>query len=368
MRLAFIKKRFSFHGGAERYLQTLIKQLIKLGHEIHVFANQWVDEKGITFHKVNILPVTSFLSTLTFNRDSRFKIQNSKFDCIISFERTTYQDIYRAGEGCHAEWLRIRSGFEPLYKRATFRINPLHLLLLELEKKIFRDTRLIIANSRMVKGQIIRHYGVPEDKIIIIYNGVDSKRFNPRNRDLWRHNIRNSLGISAESMVFLFVGSGFERKGLGTLIRALPLIKANTKVLIIGKGRVDKYMTLAKNLGVSERLLFLGTQNEIERFYAVADLFVLPTLYDPFSNATLEAMASGLPVITTKNNGVAELIEDGKEGYVTRSLSDPEELADRINLCLPHLDHMGKRARLKAEGYPIEKSTKDFIEAIKGLS
>lgn len=368
MRLAFIKKRFSIHGGAERYLQTLIRELIKLGHEIHVFANQWSDEEGVSFHKVDIIPFTSFLSTLTFSRNSRFEIQDSKFDCIISFERTTQQDIYRAGEGCHAAWLRIRTRFEPLYKKASFKINPLHLLLLHLEKRIFRNTRLIIANSKMVKEQIIKHYKVPEDRIITIYNGVDLERFNPRNRDLWRHSVRDSLGISEESIVLLFVGSGFERKGLGTLIKALPLIKADTMVLIIGKGRVDKYRDLAMACGVSERVLFLGIQNEIERFYATADLFVMPTLYDPFSNATLEAMASGLPVITTKNNGVAELIGKGKEGYVMESLSDPEELADKINLCQPLLDYMGKMARQKAEGLPIEKSAKDFIEAIEGLS
>lgn len=371
VRLAFIKKRFFIHGGAERYLQTLIRQLIKFGHEIHVFANKWSDEEGVIFHKVDIIPFTSFLGSLTFNINAGSQIANHKsrpFDCIISFERTTHQDIYRAGEGCHAEWLRIRSGFEPLYKKATFKINPLHLLLLHLEKRIFRDTRLVIANSKMVKEQIINHYGLPEDRILTIYNGADLERFNPQNRDLWRHSVRHSLGISEESMVLLFVGSGFERKGLGTLIKALPLIKTDTKVLIIGKGRVNKYTAIAKRLGVSERILFLGTQNEIERFYAAADLFVLPTLYDPFSNATLEAMASGIPVITTENNGVAEIIENGKEGYVMEFISDHKELADRVNLCQPLLDYMGKMARLKAEEFPIEKSTKDFIGAIERLS
>ncbi|MFN3480648.1 MAG: glycosyltransferase family 4 protein [Thermodesulfovibrionales bacterium] len=366
VRLAFIKKRFFIHGGAERYLQTLIRELIKLGHEIHVFANQWSDEEGIIFHKVDIIPFTSFLSTFTFNRNSRFKIQDSRFDCIISFERTTHQDIYRAGEGCHAEWLRIRSGFEPLYKKVTFKINPLHLLLLHLEKRIFRDTRLIIANSKMVKEQIIKHYGVPDDKIITIYNGVDLERFNPGNREPWRHSVRDSLGISEESMVLLFVGSGFERKGLGTLIKALPLIKADTKVLILGKGKVYKYMALAKRLGVSERILFLGAQSEIERFYVAADLFVLPTLYDPFSNATLEAMASGLPVITTNNNGAAEIIDNRKEGYVIESLSDHEELADKINLTLSNLAEMGEAARKKAEGFSIERAAEEFIKTIEG--
>ncbi len=367
MRLAFIKKRFSIHGGAERYLQTLIRQLMDAGQEIHVFANQWSVEEGIIFHRVNIIPITSFLGALTFNMNvrSRLSAKSSRFyDCIISFERTTCQDIYRAGDGCHAEWLRIRSQFEPLYKMVSFRINPFHIVLLNLEKRIFNETRLIIVNSRMVKRQILEHYQIPEDKIRIIYNGVDLERFNPKNRDIWRHTIRAGLSISEDSIVLLFVGSGFERKGLSTLIKALRFTNKNIKVLIIGKGSYERYMELAKDLGVKDRLIPLGIQHEVEKFYAASDIFVLPTLYDPFSNASLEAMASGIPVITTKNNGMAEIIEDGREGFVTNNLSDPEELADKITLCISNHDPMGKAARQRAEEYSIKGVTEEFIKTI----
>lgn len=368
MRLAFIKKKFSIHGGAERYLQTLIQHLKNSGHEIHVFANQWVDEEGIIFHKVNIIPFTSFLSMLTFdiNAKSRVKGHESRFyDCIISFERTTYQDIYRAGEGCHAEWLDIRAMVEPLYKRLSFKINPLHITLINLEKKLFENTKLIIANSKMVREQIIRHYAVPEDRIMIIYNGVDLARFSPENKKKWRDDTRDNLSIPKGSKVLLFVGSGFERKGLKTLIHAIPLIKGDVKTLIVGKGNTNKYKALAEKLRVSDKIIFLGTQKDIEKYYAASDLFVLPTLYDPFSNATLEAMASGIPVITTKNNGVAELIENGHEGFVIDSLSDAKELADKINLSLVNPEYMGKTAREKASAFPIEMAARKFIGAMQ---
>ncbi len=370
MRLAFIKKRFSIHGGAERYLQTLLKELKDSGHEIHVLANQWMEEEGVTFHKVNIIPFTSFLSMLTFNINARSRVKGRGarvYDCIISFERTTCQDIYRAGEGCHAEWLKIRSLAEPIYKRVSFKINPLHVYMLKLEKEIFKNTKLIVANSEMVKRQIIDHYAIPEEKVIVIYNGVDLMRFSPQNKDRWRKDVRESLNISRDTKVLLFVGSGFERKGLRTFIKALPLIKdRNVIAIIIGRGDTDRYRAMAEKFGVLNHILFLGVQKEIERFYAASDLFVLPTLYDPFSNATLEALASGLPVITTKNNGAAELIENGQEGFVMEDLFNSEELAERIDHCLNDHESMGRMARKRAEGLPIEVAAERFIKAIEG--
>lgn len=375
VRLAFIKKKFSIHGGAERYLQTLITHLKNEGHEIHIFSNKWTETDGIIFHKVNILPFGSFLSTLTFNINSRFTVcglrwqGNQRFyDCVISFERTTSQDIYRAGEGCHAEWLKIRSEIEPFYKRLSFKINPLHITLLNLERKLFLNTKMIIANSKMVKEQIIKHYAIPEERTTVIYNGVDLKRFSPQNKDKWRKDVRNTLGISENSKVLLFVGSGFERKGLKTFINALPSINDhNFKALIIGKGNTDKYRAIAKRLGVLRHTLFLGTQKEIEKFYAAADLFVLPTLYDPFSNATLEAMASGLPVITTKNNGAAELIKNGDEGFVMNDLFNSQELADKIILSLNNLKFMSEKASEKAAAFPIERAAQEFTTVIEQL-
>ncbi|MBI5188684.1 MAG: glycosyltransferase family 4 protein [Nitrospirae bacterium] len=353
------------------YLQTLIDYLKRTGHEIHILANRWSDEEGIIFHKINRSQFGSFLSTITFNQNTKKAIKDIAPDCAISFERTTCQDIYRAGEGCHIEWLKQRETIDPFWKRFTFRINPLHITLLNLERKIFRDTGLIIANSNMVKSQIVKHYGVPENRIRVIYNGVDLRRFSPQNRERWRDKVRKGLSIPEDAKVILFVGSGFERKGLKTLLRALSVFKMtgdsslkNVYLLVIGKGNIKKFKSIAEGYGVKDGVYFLGIQRDIERFYGAADLFVLPTIYDPFSNATIEAMSSGLPVITTIYNGVSELIENNVEGFILKNVLDSDELSEKIRFTLLDSTIMGNSARQKAENFSIEDAARKFLEVI----
>jgi len=364
MKIVFIKRNFSYHGGAEKYLASLIDFLKKENHEIHIFSNKWLMDAKINFHRVRIFPFGSFLKAWSFNRN--LKINLNEYDCVLSFERTTSQHIYRAGEGCHRKWLELRKQIEPFYKKISFKINPLHRYYLRLEKDIFEKTPLIIANSEMVKNEIIDSYKISSEKIIVVYNGVDLNRFSPENRRKFAQ-FKKEIEISEDEKILLFLGSGFKRKGLETLIKALPFVNENVKLLVIGKGNPEKYIKIAKKSGIYRRILFLGTQREIEKFYAISDLFVLPTLYDPFSNATLEAMASGIPVITTKNNGVAELIKDGSEGYVLKDLLNAQELADKINIALKNLSIMGFFARKKAEQFSIEEQAKKIIEVIKCL-
>ncbi|HEX8950044.1 MAG TPA: glycosyltransferase family 4 protein [Dissulfurispiraceae bacterium] len=368
-KLFFIKKRFSIHGGGENYMRTLVDRL-KGEYEITVLSSKWVETEGIRFQKVPDrkmgLKMGSFLSTSTFNKNVCAALGEAAPHCTVSFERTTCQDIYRAGEGCHAEWLEIRSRIEPLYKKLSFRINPLHLSLLSLEKELFSSTGSIIANSKMVRDNILKHYPVPPERISIIYNGVDLMRFNPGNKGRWRKKVREGLGIREDIKLLLFVGSGFKRKGLAALIDAAALVKRNDiRVIVIGKGDTAAYESLAGELGVRDRIVFLPPQKEIERFYAASDLFVLPTLYDPFSNATLEAMAAGIPVITTKANGVAELVEEGREGLTVSNPLDTKELAGKIESSLAGLGPMGENARRKAEGFPIERAAVEFTEVIR---
>jgi UDP-glucose:(heptosyl)LPS alpha-1,3-glucosyltransferase len=369
MRLAFVKKRFSVHGGAERYMKTLLGALKKEGHDIHIYANRWAEEPGVTFHKVNIFSATSFLSVYSFSKNVASALKREKYDCIVSFERTEYQDIFRAGDGCHKTWLDIRAEVEPEYKKWSFRLNPLHRYMLALEKKIFTETPLIVVNSRLVKGQIMRYYRTPEEKIAVTYNGVDLETYSPENKKKWRAGIRASLGINEADKVLLFVGSGFKRKGVETLIRSLPVIRlqGDQKViaLIVGKGDSAYYRKLSASLGVGNNVLFAGPQQEIARYYAAADVFVLPTIYDPFSNACLEAMASGLPVVTTRNNGAAEIMEDGKEGFCAQSLADPAELAGKISVTIQNAETMGKMARARAGEFAIDKAAEEFTGLIR---
>jgi UDP-glucose:(heptosyl)LPS alpha-1,3-glucosyltransferase len=207
---------------------------------------------------------------------------------------------------------------------------------------------------------------------------VDLSRFSPSNSGIYRDEIRKRYGISDNDIVLLFVGSGFERKGLGFLINAISRLKtprprsakrggqdSRLKLLVVGKGNYNYYRQMAKKSGIEKDVIFVGTTNEIEKFYASSDIFILPSFYDPFSNACLEAMASGLPVITTRNTGASEIIEDGKEGFILDDPSNVEEMASKIGLLMDQnlREAFGKRARQKAEGFIIG----DSVRKIMGL-
>jgi UDP-glucose:(heptosyl)LPS alpha-1,3-glucosyltransferase len=341
MKIALVRKAYTPYGGAERYLTQMIERLRGRGHEVHVFARQWdsatamAGEKAGIFHPVPVIPSPSFLEALSFAHFSQSLLKKEEFDIIHSFERTLYQDIYRAGDGCHREWLLRRKKIDPWLKRLTHPLNPLHRTLLFLEKHLFQSPRLkkIIANSRTGKEEIIRHYGVPGEKIEVIYNGVDLETFHPRNVALFRRALRRELKIPLEAPVVLFLGSGYRRKGLDSLIAAMPRIKKVARqaaLVVAGKGEVKRYREKARGMGVERNILFLGPTQRSRELYAASDLFALPTIYDPFSNACLEAMATGIPVLTSRANGVSELILDRKNGFLLQDPLDAGEIADKI--------------------------------------
>ncbi len=363
-KLFFIKKRFSLHGGAENYMKTLVNQL-KHDYEITILSTQWEPSDGICFSYVPSTRITSVISLITFNRNACKAVKTGAPDCTVSFERTLCQDIYRAGEGCHAEWLAIRSDLEPFYKQISFKINPLHLSLLKMERTLFSETKRIIANSNMVKANIMKHYGINSEKIELLYNGVDLGRFTPDNKAIWRSRMRKDLALREDVNLLLFVGTGFSRKGLKVLLEAVPLLRnKRVHVMVIGKGPSGKFREFSVRHGIADRIHFMGPQQGIEKYYAAADLFVLPTIYDPFSNATLEAMASGLPVITTRNNGAAELIRNGEEGFVVNDMLDERELAVHIDSALSDAGRMGEAARRKAGEFDIGKTARAFAKII----
>ncbi len=264
--------------------------------------------------------------------NSRRMLKREQFDIIHSFERTLYQDVYRAGDGCHREWLVQRRTIDPWYKTITNAINPLHLSLLRIEREIFREGNYkgIIAISERGKEEIVKHYGVPPEKITVIYNAVDTKRFDLKERKTIRSEVRESLGIPQEVPVLLFVGSGFKRKGVPAAIRALARLDPEIRLMVIGKDSVDPYRSLAKREGVDRRVIFVGPVVDVENYYVAGDLFVFPTIYEPFGNVCLEAMAAGLTVVTSRICGASELIHEGKNGYIVNNPIDHDEIADKV--------------------------------------
>jgi UDP-glucose:(heptosyl)LPS alpha-1,3-glucosyltransferase len=363
MRIGIIKQRFTgLGGGSERYTSGLVAALKKMGHELHVFTATWdqsAEAQCVILHRVPVMGVFSFTRQWSFARGCRRALERAPCDLVFSLERSLRQDIARAGGGCHREWMARRNHNAPFLKRILLRLNPLHAVLLHLERQTYSpdNTRFIIANSHRGKEEIIRHYGFPAERIFVVHNGADCERFKPVPRP------------ARDEFVLLLVGSGFERKGVEFAIRALARLPARVRLRVAGKGRRGPYLRLAKKLGVTGRVQFLGTSACIEAEYADGDLLVHPAIYEPFSNACLEAMACGLPVVSSRINGASEVITPGKDGAVVDDPGDSAALAAAIEPFLNPQTYAAasRAARLTAELLPFSRNVEQTLEVIRRL-
>ncbi|MFQ5480308.1 MAG: glycosyltransferase family 4 protein [Thermodesulfobacteriota bacterium] len=367
MRIGIIRGRYNPYGGAEVFVTRFIEGLREKGHEVVVFSAEWPESEGVTLHRISSKG-PSFLRPLLFAREVQKAVVSEAPDYVISFERTFSQDIYRAGDGCHREWLTRRKRTVGPLKRLLITLNPKHRVLLYLEKRLFTDPRLkkVVANSRRGKEEITRLYGLRPERICVIYNGIDLSKLQTIDKAAKRERLRKQLNIAPEAPVLLFVGSGFERKGLLYLIRALALLPKETKLVVIGKGHSGPYKKEAQRLGAWERVIFLGAVKGAVNYYPLADVFVLPSIYEPFSNACLEAMASGLPVVSSRVGGVSEVIVDGLSGGVAEDPTDPKTLAASIR---PFLNRdkaasAGTLARKEALTHTMDGNVEGFLKLI----
>jgi UDP-glucose:(heptosyl)LPS alpha-1,3-glucosyltransferase len=342
MKIGLIKRSFRLQGGGERQIGYLIEGLLARGHEVALFSQHPPPQKlagGLSWHAVAPWPGPPALRALGFALRVRAVLRRVDLTLAQSFDRTLGQQIYRAGEGVHREWLARKRQTVGPFARGWTHVRPLDRVMLALERRILTETPLIIANSLQGKRDIMRHYGTPDPRITVIYNGVDLARFHPGVRDRFRDSLRAMWGVPSDAIVLLFVGSGFHRKGLDLLVEALGRLRLqgfqNMRAIVVGRGRIRRYQRLAARLAVADWVRFEGFQSEVERYYAAADLFVLPTRYDPFANACLEAMACGLPVLTTDANGAAELLQAGVQGSVLKAPLDVEALASALRALLP---------------------------------
>jgi len=358
MKIGVIRQRYTAIGGAERYLDGLIRELIRRGHEVHVFANSWQSgTEGFTFHRVPMVRGSSFLKALSFATSSRRVVARTHCDRVFSMERTLKQDVYRAGDGCHREWLRQRARFNSPLRQLSIAINPFHATMLSLERRMFTTeaTARIIANSHRGKREIVDHYGYPADRIHVIHNGVDCERFRPPAERTVSPRVR-----------LLFVGTGFERKGLLFAMQALSLLPPHVELKIVGKGDVARYQRMASSAEVAGRIQFLGKDQDMPLLYQSADVLVHPAVYEPFANVCMEAMASGLPVVTSRINGVSEVIEPGKNGAIIEKPEDIDALAAAIR---PFLDEKTRRsagafARKTAEAHAFGPHITETLRVI----
>ncbi len=367
MKLALIRQRYNPYGGAERFVERAMTALAAQSVELTLITRAWSGEavpgetapgKGRRMIRCDPFYIGRVWRDWSFARAVCAALKSHSFDLVQSHERIACCDVYRAGDGVHRQWLANRRRAAGLWERLALALNPYHWYTLAAEKRLFASSRLraVICNSNMVKEEVRRHFGLAEAKLRVIYSGVDLAAFHPDLRQAWRARKREELGIADAAMVFLFVGSGFRRKGLPQLLRALTGVR-NAHLVVVGADKeLPQLRRAAEQATLSGRVHFAGGQEDVKPWYGMADCFVLPTLYDPFPNAALEAMACGLPLITSLQCGAAELIESGVEGYVCRDPLDVVELARCLNLAAApgQARRMGAAARRKVESFGLE--------------
>jgi UDP-glucose:(heptosyl)LPS alpha-1,3-glucosyltransferase len=362
MRIALVRQRYNPYGGAERFVERAMTALAAQDVELTLLARSWPDASELA-GAVRLIRCDPFYigrvwRDWSFARSVCAALEATTFDLVQSHERIACCDVYRAGDGVHRQWLANRARAAGPFERIALALNPYHLYTKAAERRLFRSPslRAVICNSNMVKEEVRRHFGLAEDKLHVIYNGVDLAAFNPRLREEWRTRKRAELGISASAMVFLFVGSGFARKGVPQLLRAMSGVRG-AHLVVAGEDRELAYMQrTAGEMKLADRVHFAGAQKDVKPWYGMADCFVLPTLYDPFPNAALEAMACGLPLVTTLQCGAAEFVESGIEGYICRDALDVVELARCLNLAAApgQSAKMGAAARRRVEPYGLD--------------
>ena len=378
MKIAIIRQRYNPFGGAERFVERALGALANEGAEVTLITRNWDGAPRQGFKQITCDPAYSRLFGGRAARDRSFaaaaqsEMAKGGFDITQSHERIPGCMIFRAGDGVHAAWLAHRARVLSAPQKLAQQFSPYHRYVLAAEREMFAHPALqaVICNSQMVADEISRIYGVDRSKLPVIYNGVDTAVFHPALADEFRMQMRAAAGIPPEVPVLLFVGSGFERKGVPQLLRATAQMqKTETQIVIVGADRKLKAMqALASQLGLSQRVDFTGPLKDVRPWYGAADGFVLPTLYDPCPNAALEALACGLPLLTSTTCGAQEWVASGVNGWVVDAV-DETDLARRLDDLSALAGNASARnaARASVEALTLPAMAERLLALYRGL-
>jgi UDP-glucose:(heptosyl)LPS alpha-1,3-glucosyltransferase len=343
MKIALVIDHFDpRRGGGESYTVSLGRVLVRSGHEVHVFAHTWAEVgEGIRFHRLPLISYPRWAKSLSLALSAYQALRSKDFDVVQGFGRVPCVDVHRPGGGAEPAWLiqDIRSrerGFDRLVTTLRRMLSLKAVVNILIERVLYgaSDFPKVVSNSQKVKKDILRFYRrMDPSKIRVIYNGVDVDRFHPRNKGRLGQGVRRTFGLAEDTVAILFMAHNFRLKGLHCLLRSIEGIRkeaGNWVLFVAGKGRKAPFKRFAKICGIGDRILFLDRVGIPEAILGASDILVHPTFYDPFSNVCLEAMASGVPLITTSHNGAGEIIQDGVSGYVIPDPRCVDLLGQRI--------------------------------------
>jgi len=353
MKVALVRKDFDPNaGGAERYVANLAGALLAGGHEVHLYAARVKPPlpEGLVHHPVPLLKIWSPVKLWSFILGARRALKRNAprggYDVVHGLTQFFPGDVYRLGDGFHLPWLQVSSTRLGLSLKSLTARNR---AILGIERRIMRlgSYRRVIAPSLLVRRQAVRLFGARPDRTEVVYNGVDARAFAGAGEGAA---VRERLGIGADDVALLFVGQNYRRKGLDTVLEAMARTgDGRFHLIVVGREKGSAYRRTAARLGIGAHVHFAGTTDRIADYYAAADALVFPSLYDPFANVVLEAMAAGLVVVASRTTGASELIRHGQNGFVIADGRAVDALAE----VLPHLADAELRRRLGARAAQV---------------
>lgn len=334
-------------GGCETYLVDLTRRLTADGHDVHLYASRW-DQAALPsllhIHPVTMPECMRFRRPWLFGQAClRVLSRSPGHDVTLGFDKTWGQDVLYPQGGLHRASIdhNLRS-----YPRSAGRsvaqlrtwFDPAYWSFARLERCQYLAPKrgLVIVNSAMVASHFEDYYGIDPRSLRVIPNAIDPKRFQADDRGRLRLQLRERWGFGADEVVGLFAAMNYRLKGLEPLLHAVRLLprSAPFRLVVAGNPRKRGYEALARRLGIAERVRFIGYCADMKRCYFAADFLVHPTFYDPCSLVVLEALACGLPVITSAYNGASELLQNQDEGFVIDDPHDHRQLARRMEQML----------------------------------
>jgi UDP-glucose:(heptosyl)LPS alpha-1,3-glucosyltransferase len=326
-------------GGAETYIGDLARRLARDGHAVHLYASRWGANAlppATHFHRIDVPGGPRFLRPWRFGAACEAALKNARHDVSMGFDKTWGQDILYPQGGLHAagaanNLLKFPGRFERTLAALGKWLDPAAWSYSWLERKQYLGPNrpIIVVNSFMVRKHFEQFYGIQPESVRVVRSAIDPMRFAADDRLKRRHEERNRCMVFPEETVGLFVAMNYRLKGLSPLINALAHVPRDRpfKLVVVGHPNYRRYQRQAERLGVADRLRFLGHRDDPRDCYFAADFLVHPTFYDPCSLVALEALACGLPVITSRYNGASELLTPPNDGIVIDDPHDAPALA-----------------------------------------
>ncbi|MBS0626449.1 MAG: glycosyltransferase family 4 protein [Verrucomicrobia bacterium] len=373
--IVLLKSGASQRGGLEKSSSRIAAAFVAKGARVSILTTGTPppDQPQISFYATKTSKWPAFLRMEQFDRFVQNWLKKNPADLVFGMDRNREQTHYRAGNGVHDAYLKSRLFTEGKFKVFTCRLNPMHRKIMQLERSAFENPRLkkLFTNSRMVRDQVLERYSIERSKIEVVHNGVewhemegDFQRW-PEERGA----ILKRLNLDPNVFHFLFIGNGYLRKGLGQLLQGLSRLKSRDFHLsVIGKeNKIEKYVSQARRLGLSKHVRFFGPQNEMRPFYQASDALALPSFYDPFANVTVEALAMGLHVLSSRSNGGFEVLTE-ETGTIFEDLLDPDAMAQGLQKALqkPKTWESSLKNRLSVQKLDFSQQMNRLTEACLG--